>query len=266
MSNPSKVTEIATIDVCMVVMQTLSAAYALDTASKIDVEPQIETQDAVKLIVKGVLKAQKREVSTITGTKITLTDNVFAPEEVKILQGGTIQNATKYTFTCPSVGQATGSYYIKAGDDYISFTLASALEEDDTIVYTDTGTLVVTKGGLSSSLAYTSGTTVPGTGSQLTVTSATDTATIKSYTPPAVGSGTKGEIFSLVVYSAQYNAAGDIVQYEKITYPNCQGVPVAFSSEDGVFRTPEYTINSAPNSDQPPYYLEYVASLPQLAS
>ena len=66
------------------------------------------------------------------------------------------------------------------------------------------------------------------------------------------------------VYSAQYDASGQIVQYEKITYPNCQGVPVAFGSEDGVFRVPEYTINSAPKNGEAPYDINYVAELPTL--
>jgi hypothetical protein len=56
------------------------------------------------------------------------------------------------------------------------------------------------------------------------------------------------------------------VQYEKITYPNCQGVPMGFGSQDGVFRVPSYTINSAPKSDEPPYTIEYVDSLPTLVA
>ena len=66
-------------------------------------------------------------------------------------------------------------------------------------------------------------------------------------------------------YSAQYDASGQIVQYEQISYPNCQGVPVAFGSEDGAFRAPEYTINSAPKKDEAPYSIHYVQKLPELA-
>ena len=94
MPNTQRATEIPTIDVEMLVIETSgdsTVSYALDSASNIGVEPQIETQDAVKLIVKGRLKAQKGEVSTITGNKITIKDNVFIPELVKILQGGTIK-------------------------------------------------------------------------------------------------------------------------------------------------------------------------------
>lgn len=194
--NPKAITEIPTIDVVMVVAETATKSYALDTASQIGVEPQIEEEDAVKLVIKGKLKAQKPTVSTITGNQITLTDNVFAPELVKILQGGTI----KYWTSAEKTAEGT--------------------EE--------------TNFGIS------------------------------SYTPPTVGSGEKGEVFKLHAYSAQYDASGQIVQYEQITYPNCQGVPVAFGSEDGAFRAPEYTINSAPKKEESPYEIHYVQTLPSV--
>ncbi len=185
--NPKKAkAEIATIDVCLVTIETADGEFGFDTANSIQVEPQIEEEDAVKLVVKGILRAQKPKISTLTGNTITLADNVFNPELVLVLQGGTIkydaENQTK----------------------------------------------------------------------------------IIGYTPPVAGSSDKGEIFKLNAYSAQYNASGQIVQYEKITYPNCQGVPVAFGSEDGAFRAPQYTINSAPNIGEAPYDINYVAELPVL--
>lgn len=197
MANPKKITEIPTIDVVMVVVEAGEESYALDTANKIEVEAQIETTDAVKLIVKGRLLAQKNETSTLTGNKITLTDNVFAPELVKFLQGGTI----KYWTTEDKTAEAESK----------------------------------TEYGVS------------------------------SYTPPTTGSGEKGKVFKLHAYSAQYDTSGQIVQYEKITYPNCQGVPVAFNSEDGAFRAPEYTINSAPKSNEAPYVISYVKELPSVS-
>lgn len=196
-TNPKAITEIPTIDVIMVVVETDTKSYALDTASQIQVEPQIEEKDAVKLVVKGKLKAQKPAVSTITGNKITITDNVFAPEVVKMLQGGTI----KYWTSAEKTTEGTEP----------------------------------TEFGIS------------------------------SYTPPTVGSGEKGEVFKLHAFSAQYDASGQIVQYEQITYPNCQGVPVAFGSEDGAFRAPEYTINSAPKKDEAPYSIHYVQDLPSVS-
>lgn len=181
-----KTTEIATIDVNLVTVKSEKAEseeYMLDTASQISVEPQIESEDAVKLIIKGVLKAQKRETSVLTGNKITLTDNVFTPELVKLLQGGTI------------------TYDV-------------------------------------------------------------DEKTVTGYKPPVAGSNVKQEQFVLNAYSAQYNAAGEIVRYEKISYPNCTGQPVAFGAEDGKFRSNEYTIFSAPDTGEAPYEITYVTTLP----
>lgn len=188
--------EIPTIDCELITIETVvtpaqgstpavTREFGFTTANKLGVEPQIETTDGVKLIIKGKLKAQKKEQTTITGHQLTLTDNVFNPELVKILQGGTI-----------------------------------TYDESDNLV---------------------------------------------SYTPPVIGSEERGEVFKLNAYSAQYNAAGQIVNYEKITYPNCTGVPVAFNAEDGAFRVPEYTINSAPDTGEAPYVISYVGTLPVLA-
>lgn len=184
--------EIPTIDVVLVTLKTQNSVdeIALNTASQIGVEPQVETQEAVKLIVKGKLIAQKPPVSTITGNSITLTDNVFNPEVVKILQGGTI------TYW-------SDKDHSSEGDNDAGFGVAS-------------------------------------------------------YTPPVAGSTEKGDTFTLNAYSAIYDGAGIITGYEKISYPNCQGVPVAFGSEDGVFRAPAYTINSAPKGDEPPYKISYI--------
>lgn len=91
-----------------------------------------------------------------------------------------------------------------------------------------------------------------------------DGVTFKKYTPPVVGSDEKGEVFKLNAYSAIYNAAGILTGYEKITYPNCQGTPIAFSSEDGTFRASDYTINSAPANGEAPYELEIVDALPKV--
>lgn len=177
----------ATIDVSLVVIRTGDSSTgtetAIDTANQIQVEPQINEEDAVQVIKDGKVLAQKLGKSTLTGNQITLTDNVFSPEVAKILQGGQLS----------------------------------------------------------------------GEGETLT------------YQPPAAGSGETGEVFELDVYSAEYNAAGQIVKYEKITYPNCQGTPIGLGTEDGVFRVPEYTINSAPDTGEPPYKLSYVTELPDFS-
>lgn len=86
------------------------------------------------------------------------------------------------------------------------------------------------------------------------------------YTPPVVGSDDKGKVFKLKAYSAIYNAAGILTGYECITYPNCQGTPIAFQSEDGSFRASDYTINSAPAEGEAPYDMDIVevSNLPKV--
>jgi len=186
--------EIPTIDVVLVTIKPSGVENAteigLNTATKIAVSPQIETNDAIKLIVKGRLIAQKPVQNILTGNAITLTDNVFIPEVVKMLQGGTVMYWQEEAMT-------------------------------------------------------TEGAEDKGFG-------------ISSYTPPTAGSGLKGEVLTLSAYSAIYNAAGIITGYEKIEYPNCQGVPISLSSEDDVFRVSEYTINSAPAEDEAPYKITYL--------
>lgn len=158
----------------------------LTTSTQLQVSPQIETTDAIKLIVKGVLIAQKREINTITGNTITLTDNVFNPELVQVLQGGTI-----------------------------------------------------TKDG---------------------------SGNVTKYEPPVAGSDPKAvSSFTLCAYTAQYDTSGLIVQYEKITYPNCTGQPIAMSVQDDVFAVPEYTIISAPATGEAPYTIDYISALPTVA-
>lgn len=184
-----KGTEFATIDVNLVTVQTYEPGadeIIFDTANQIQATISTETTDAVKLIVKGRLIAQKPEEVTVTGNQIVLTDNVMNFDLIKILQGGTI----KY----------------------------------DSV----------------------------------------DTSKIIGYSMPAVGSADKGQRFILRTYSAIYNEAGVITGYERTTYPNCVGVPVAFNIEDGTFRAPEYTINSMPANGESPVDIDIVSELPQV--
>lgn len=181
--------EIATIDVALVTLvsdATGGAEIGLTTGTQVSVETELETTDGIKLIVKGILIAQKRERNTITGTTITLTDNVFNPQLVQLLQGGTI-----------TYDETTGAF--------------------------------------------------------------------KSYTPPVAGEEYTPQSFTLNLYTAHYDASGLVQGYEKVTYPNCTGNPVAFEAEDDTFAAPEYTINSAPSTGSAPYTIEYVTSLPAVA-
>lgn len=194
--------EVATIDVVLVTIKPLNSVdeLALTTSDKVEVTPATETTDAVKNIVKGVLIAQKPAQTVVTGNALTIRDNVFNPELVQILQGGTIL------------------YWADA-------------EQKDTQA-TDAGHGVA------------------------------------SYEPPVVGAtgpNSKGKIFETTTYSAIYNAAGVITGYEKCIYPNCQGQPISMSSEDNVFRVPEYTINSAPDKGEAPYHIDYIKTLPTVS-
>lgn len=178
--------EIPTIDCALVTILTKDGdEFGFDTSNKVGVETQTEEQAAVRLVVKGILRAQKRKNLTVVGTTITLTDNVFNPDLVLALQGGTC------TFDA-------------------------------------------------------------------------ETGVLTGYTPPVVGSKEEIESFTLNVYSAQYDTAGDIVNYEKISYPNCKGDPIVFNAEDDVFRAPEYTIESAPKKGEAPYVITYMDDLPEL--
>ena len=180
-----KGSEIATIDVVLVtVTPEVDEAdeLVLDTANQIQTTIATETTEKVALIVKGRLIAQKPEEVTVTGNTIVLTDNVFNPELVEVLQGGTTE-------------------YDEAGQ-------------------------------------------------------------FKKYTPPVSGTKEKKTPFTLKAYSAIYGTDALIHGYECISYPHCQGVPIAFGSQDGVFRVQEYTINSAPATGEAPYIIERVEALP----
>lgn len=82
------------------------------------------------------------------------------------------------------------------------------------------------------------------------------------YLPPIVGTKDEGIIFELDAYSAVYDTSGEIMYYEKITYPSCKGTPVTINTQDDTFRIPQYVINSAPRRGQRPYEIDYVKELP----
>lgn len=88
----NKPNEVATIDACLVVLTPENGGDAIGITSDTEVstEVQIETTDANKLIIKGKLKAQKAEKKTVTGVKITLTDNLTVLEVAKAVQGGVL--------------------------------------------------------------------------------------------------------------------------------------------------------------------------------
>ena len=200
MADAKRGTEIAMIDAALVVMRTKGVnaqTLALDTASQVEVAIATESTDAVKLIVKGKLIAQKKATTTVTGNTLTLTDNVFNFEQAKILQGGTL-------------------YYWTT--------------EEKTAMQTEK-----TEFGIA------------------------------GYEPPVAGSGDKGEVFDLDIYSSVYDTSGEIVQYEKITYPNCTGQPFGVGAQDDTFNVNSITIDSAPAKGQAPYSIMTVKELPTVS-
>lgn len=103
--------ELGLIDVVLITIQVkeMEDELALTTSNQITIDPQIETTDAIQLIVKGILISQKRQTDVLTGNTLTIGDNVYNPELIKVVQGGKVEydedgNFKKYT--PPVVGEA----------------------------------------------------------------------------------------------------------------------------------------------------------------
>jgi hypothetical protein len=271
-----KATQIPTIDVSLVTIKSGTQEFGLETADKIKVKPEIETEKAVKLIVKGVLLSQKRATNTLTGHTITLSDNVFIPEIVKIIQGGTITyKPTLIAGTTNALAITPLQVDSPVTIELIQPTTASTVEsilvtgKDITIhLATDSSsapssTLSEIKAILdaSSDAKALISTAIVGTGSTIITASVPKTTLgteVGGYTPPVAGQKLDLPVFELCAYSAIYDGSGLIKGYEKVVYPNCTGEPMELDSEDGKFRAPEYTISSAPEDGQAPYQLSYI--------
>ena len=88
-TTPTKGTEMAFIDCKMIVVTTEEdspCSVAITSGAKLGVEALLDTVEAVKLNIKGVLKAQKKESKIITGHTLTLTDNMTILELMEIVQ------------------------------------------------------------------------------------------------------------------------------------------------------------------------------------
>lgn len=188
MDNIRRPEEVATIDACLVVMTPEDGsrdAIGITSNTEVATEVQIETTDANKLMIKGALKAQKPEQKTITGVKITLTDNMTVLEMAQAVQGGEI------------VRDSAGK--------------------------------------------------------------------ILRYTPPISSSIADNRTkYTVDIYTACMDSAGDTLSYEKTTYKHCTGEPVSYNSKDDEWRTAEYVLNSMPKKNEPPYAVEYVETLPEV--
>lgn len=106
-----KVTKMALIDVEMVEIVAHNVeqdTYRWKTASNLDAELNITEGEATELIVNGQLIAQKRAKDVVTGSTLTVTDNVFAPEIVKFIQSGEFEvdeHGNFESYTAPVAGE-----------------------------------------------------------------------------------------------------------------------------------------------------------------
>ena len=72
--------------------------YSFSTATRANAKVLIESGRRTELIIKGVLKAQRQFDSTIKGVDIEFQDNMFLPEVVALLQGGTVVKDSEGNF------------------------------------------------------------------------------------------------------------------------------------------------------------------------
>ena len=81
--------------------------YSFATADEISCEPVLEEGEEKNLTIKSKLIAKKQTPDMILGHDITCKDNVFTPELLADLQGGTVtkNGGTKFSkYTAPNVG------------------------------------------------------------------------------------------------------------------------------------------------------------------
>lgn len=188
MGNIRRPDEVATIDACLVVLTPEDGsreAIGVTSNTEVATEVQIETTEANKLMIKGALKSQKPEQKTITGVKITLTDNMTVLEMAEAVQGGEI------------VRDSNGK--------------------------------------------------------------------IIRYTPPISSDIANNKTkYTVDVFSACMDSAGDTISYEKTTYMHCTGEPISYNAKDDEWRSAQYVLNSMPKKNEPPYSIEYVDELPEV--
>ncbi|MCL2352619.1 MAG: hypothetical protein FWC55_08830 [Firmicutes bacterium] len=102
--------EKALIGVAMVVLTAEDGKrYTFSTSTRANAKIVIEAGKKIELVIKGVLKAQKKFDSAIKGVDVEFDDNMFLPEVVALLQGGSIArdgNGNFLSYTPPAAGSA----------------------------------------------------------------------------------------------------------------------------------------------------------------
>lgn len=117
-----KIEQLAFVDVLAVELTQHNLArdtYRFKTSSSVDAELNITEGESNQLIVNNVLIAQKKAQDVITGATIKMKDNVFSPQVIKLLQGG--------TFSVDHEGNFTGYEAPKCGEEYTPETFDFAM-------------------------------------------------------------------------------------------------------------------------------------------
>lgn len=107
--------QVAQLALCDVVLAEIKVSggktYHFSTADEIGCEPVIEEGETKSLKIKSKLVAKKQVPDIILGHDITCKDNVFTPEMLADIQGGSVQTepaldlGTRFAkYTAPSVG------------------------------------------------------------------------------------------------------------------------------------------------------------------
>jgi len=86
------------------------------------------------------------------------------------------------------------------------------------------------------------------------------------YSSPAAGTESARVHFSLHLYAAEKDYAGDAVSYFRFSFPNCVGTPAKFSLENGSFATPEYVVRSRPGAGDCAMKVEVLDRMPVYCS
>ena len=88
------------------------------------------------------------------------------------------------------------------------------------------------------------------------------TNSFAGYASPVAGAESARVHFSLHLYAAEKDYAGDAVSYFRFSFPNCVGTPAKFSLENGSFAAPEYVVRSRPMAGDCAMRVEVLDRLP----
>lgn len=82
------------------------------------------------------------------------------------------------------------------------------------------------------------------------------------YKAPVAGKTSCRVHFTLNLYAAEKDYAGDSTAFFRFSFPNCIGTPAKFSLENGAFTAPEYVVRSRPRAGGHAMRVDVMDSLP----